>query len=170
MELLERAVDSLKSGRELNLEQEVHGTEVSLQLSAIIPDEYVPDVHNRLIMYKRIASAATEDELKDLQVEMIDRFGLLPEPCKYLFRQTSLKLRLEALGIAKLDAGRSGGKLEFTTTTKIDPLSIVQLVQAHPDLYRLEGASKLKFGFAVETEEELFNEIDQILEKLQKKN
>lgn len=171
MELLERAVESLKNGNELNLEQAVHGCEVNLRLSAIIPEDYVHDVHSRLMMYKRIASAKTETELKDLQVEMIDRFGLLPEPCKHLFRQTELKLELEAMGIAKLDAGASGGKIEFSSQTKIDPLSIVTLVQSRPDLYRLEGASTLKFAYAgpgvkLETEEQLFVAIDTLLKAL----
>lgn len=167
MELLERAVDSLKVGRELNLEQDVHGAEVNLQLSAIIPDDYVPDVHTRLILYKRISGAKTDADLKNLQVELIDRFGLLPEPCKNLFRQTELKLRLEKIGISKVDAGRTGGKLEFASNTNIDPLSIVKLVQARPDLYRLDGATTLKFYADVESEDQLFTMLDELINKLE---
>lgn len=165
MELLEKAVESLKSGRALDLERDVHGSEVNLQLSAVIPEDYLPDVHNRLILYKRIANAKTKDDLKQLQIEMIDRFGLLPEPCKYLFRQTELKLRIAQMGILKLDAGRQFGKIEFAPDTQVDPLSIVQLVQAAPQMFKLEGASTLKFSTGVETEDALFNLIDEVLER-----
>lgn len=166
MELLEKAVESLRSGQEVDLEADVHGAEVSLPLSTIIPEDYVPDVHTRLILYKRIANASQQADLKDLQVEMIDRFGLLPDSCKYLFRQSELKLQLNALGIAKLEAGSKSGKVEFSGNTCIQPLAIVQLVQSRPDLYQLEGASKLKFAHKAENAEDLFVELEQLLEKL----
>lgn len=166
MELLEKAVESLRSGKDLDLESDVHGAEINLPLSTIIPEDYVPDVHTRLMLYKRIANAAKPGDLKDLQVEMIDRFGLLPESCKFLFRQTALKLRLNASGIAKLEAGAKSGKLEFSNNTAIEPLSIVQLVQSRPDLYQLEGASKLKFSHKADNADALFEEIEQVLEKL----
>ncbi len=82
-------------------------------MPALIPEDYLPDVHARLILYKRIASATDEEGLKDLQVEMIDRFGLLPEPTKNLVRLTLLKLQAERLGIKKVDAGPQGGRIEF---------------------------------------------------------
>ncbi|VAW72763.1 Transcription-repair coupling factor, partial [hydrothermal vent metagenome] len=104
-ELLERAVTALKAGRQPELDRPLnHGPEVDLHLPALIPDDYLHDVHGRLILYKRIASAANEDELRELQVEMIDRFGLLPEPVKQLFEVTRLKLKAVPLGISKIDA------------------------------------------------------------------
>lgn len=166
MELLERAVVSLQEGRELNLEQEVHGCEVSLSLSAIIPEDYLPDVHNRLILYKRISNAKNKEELSALQVEMIDRFGLLPEPTKNLFKQMELKFRLEAMGIGKLDASAKAGKLDFLAHTTVEPLAIVQLVQARPDLYRMEGATQLKFALDAQDEDALFTQVHSVLDKL----
>ena len=90
---------------------EIHDTQINLNIPAIIPDDYVPDVHTRLTLYKRIANAADERELRELQVEMIDRFGLLPEYTKQLFRVTEIKLRCPTLGVAKIDANAQGGKL-----------------------------------------------------------
>jgi transcription-repair coupling factor (superfamily II helicase) len=87
--------------------------EVNLHVGARIPEDYLPDVHARLILYKRIANAQQESELDDLLAEVVDRFGRLPEPLKQLFRVTALKLRMQPLGIKRLDLGSEGGKLEF---------------------------------------------------------
>jgi transcription-repair coupling factor (superfamily II helicase) len=166
MELLEQAVSSLQAGKALSLEQSHHGAEINLRISALIPDDYLPDVHGRLVLYKRIASASHQDALKDIQVEMIDRFGLLPNPVKNLFKQTELKLLCESLGIEKIDAGASSGHLEFSSDTKVDPLAVVTLVQKRPDLYKLEGATKLRFEFnAIEADEKIM-EIKSLLDKL----
>lgn len=166
MDLLEQAVKSLKEGKDLSLESSFHGAEVNLRIPAIIPDDYLPDVHMRLVLYKRIANAKSKDELKDIQVEMIDRFGMLPDPLKNLFRQTELKLQADTLGIAKIDAGETAGKLEFNKSTKVDPLVIVQLVQKDPKRYKLEGATKLKFEFTSKTAAEKISEIETLLNVL----
>ncbi|KZY63541.1 transcription-repair coupling factor, partial [Oleiphilus sp. HI0065] len=120
MELLEQAVRSLQDGSELDLEESMHGTEVNLRIPALIPEDYLPDVHARLVLYKRIASCRSYSELKDLQVEMIDRFGLLAEPTKNLLRQAELKLDAEKLGILKVDAGATSGSFEFGKQTTVD--------------------------------------------------
>ena len=96
-------------------------------------------------MYKRIASAASQEELKELQVEMIDRFGLLPEPTRNLFAVTTLKLRVQPLGIRKIEAGPAGGRILFGEEPKVDPLRIVRLVQARPNELKLDGGDKLRF-------------------------
>ena len=106
MEMLERAVKALKAGKSPELDRPLdHGPEIDLQAPALIPEDYLPDVHNRLILYKRIASAQSDEELKELQVEMIDRFGLLPEQVKNLLEVTRLKLRATPIGIRKIEAG-----------------------------------------------------------------
>ncbi len=97
------------------------------------------------MLYKRIASVGKKEELKELQVEMIDRFGLLPEPAKNLMRQTELRLQAEALGIVKIDAGKEWARLEFGATTPVDPLILVKKMQSAPDQYRLEGANSFRF-------------------------
>ncbi|MBD8882083.1 transcription-repair coupling factor [Rhodanobacter sp. 7MK24] len=144
-ELLDRAVRALKSGKvpDFDLSSE-HETEVELHLPALIPDDYLPDVHTRLTLYKRIASARNEDALRDLQVEMIDRFGLLPEPSKTLFALSSLKLMATPLGIRKLDFGPNGGRIVFRDKPEVDPMAIIKLIQSLPRVYKLDGQDKLR--------------------------
>ncbi|NKJ19524.1 transcription-repair coupling factor [Dyella sp. SG609] len=144
-ELLERAVRALKSGKvpDFDLSSE-HETEVELHLPALIPDDYLPDVHTRLTLYKRIASARHDEALRDLQVEMIDRFGLLPEQAKTLFAIAGLKLMATPLGIRKLDFGPNGGRITFREKPEVDPLAIIRLIQGQPRVYKLDGQDKLK--------------------------
>jgi transcription-repair coupling factor (superfamily II helicase) len=144
-ELLDRAVRALKSGKipDFDLSSE-HETEIELHLPALIPDDYLGDVHARLTLYKRIASARSEDELRDLQVEMIDRFGLLPSPTKQLFAVASLRLMATPLGIRKLDFSANGGRITFREKPEIDPMAIIKLIQQLPRVYKLDGQDKLK--------------------------
>jgi transcription-repair coupling factor (superfamily II helicase) len=167
MEMLERAVKSIRKGEQPNLDQPLGGgPEINLRVPALIPDDYLPDVHARLIMYKRIANAADEDGLKDLQVEMIDRFGLLPEPSKNLVRITLLKLQAEKLGIKKVDAGPQGGRIEFAADTCVDPLTLIKLIQGAPNRYKFEGATMFKFQVPMERPEERFNTLEALFERL----
>ena len=146
MEMLEQAVKSIQSGKNPNAEIPLeHGAEVNLHVPSLIPDDYLPDVNSRLTLYKRISNAQNDNELKELQVEMIDRFGLLPEQVKNLFKVTSLKLQLTPLGIQKLDAGPESGRIEFGRETNIDPFRLIQIVQTRPATYKLEGGQALKF-------------------------
>lgn len=168
MDMLDRAVQSLKEGKTLNADSPaIQDTQVNLNIAAIIPEDYLHDVHARLILYKRIANARDEQALHDLQVEMIDRFGLLPEHCKDLFRVTSLKLAAEQLGIHKIDAGANGGKLIFEQDTPVDPLALVKLVQSHPDCYRLEAGNQLRFQCSLESAAERIEFVRSLLENLQ---
>ncbi|MFG0380473.1 transcription-repair coupling factor [Pseudomonas sp. zbq_18] len=167
MEMLERAVKAIRKGEQPNLEQPLGGgPEVNLRVPALIPDDYLPDVHARLILYKRIANATDEDGLKELQVEMIDRFGLLPEPSKNLIRLTLLKLQAEKLGITKVDAGPQGGRIEFAGDTCVDPLTLIKLIQSAPSRYKFEGATVFKFQVPMERPEERFNTLEALLERL----
>ncbi|WJN61421.1 transcription-repair coupling factor [Pseudomonas sp. SO81] len=167
MEMLERAVKAIRKGEQPNLEQPLGGgPEVNLRVPALIPDDYLPDVHSRLILYKRIASAADEDGLKELQVEMIDRFGLLPEATKNLMRLTLLKLQAEKLGIKKIDAGPQGGRIEFAGDTSVDPLVLIKLIQSAPARYKFEGATQFKLQVPMERPEERFNTLEALLERL----
>ncbi len=170
MEMLDRAVKAIKEGKTPNLDRPLkEGTEINLHLPALIPDDYLQDVHMRLVLYKRISNAETEDQLRELQVEMIDRFGLLPEPVKNLFRVTILKLHAEKLGIKKLDAGERGGKIEFDQETTIDPGSIVKLVQSEPHRYKLATANQLVFDDKMEKIDTRFTKVERLLERLDNK-
>ncbi len=144
-ELLERAVKALRDGHEPELERPLlHGTEVDLGVPALLPDDYLPDVHSRLQIYKRIANASSVEELDELQVEMIDRFGLLPEAAKNLFAITTLKLRATPFGIVKIELGDKGGRITFTSQPDIDPMQLIKLLQTRPQEFRLDGQERLK--------------------------
>jgi len=145
-DLLERAVEALKAGRQPELDRPLdHGAEIDLQLPALLPEDYLPDVHSRLVLYKRIASARSREGLRELQVEMIDRFGLLPEQTKFLFGITELKLKAQPLGIRKIEAGPESGRILFEEIPKIDPMHLIRLIQSRPKEFKLDGSNKLKF-------------------------
>ncbi|PWG63216.1 transcription-repair coupling factor [Sediminicurvatus halobius] len=169
-ELLERAVRDLRAGREPALDRPLHhGTEVDLRIPALLPEEYLPDVHTRLVLYKRIASAPDENALRELQVEMIDRFGLLPEPARNLFRLAELRLRAERLGLERIEAGPGGGVLTFSDTPRVDPAALVQLVQEKPAVYRLEGQERLRFRLETEAADERIGVVSQLMDALEQK-
>ncbi len=145
-ELLERAVNALKSGKQPELDTPMDkGPEVDLQTAALIPEDYLPDIHARLVLYKRIASTETTDELRELQIEMIDRFGLLPEPVKTLFSVAELKQLAEQLGIKKIEAHSSGGSLVFKGNPQINTEQLIRLIQMQAQVYKFDGADKLRF-------------------------
>ena len=144
-ELLERAVKSIRSGKIPDLDPSIrHGAEVELHIPALITEDYLPDVHARLTLYKRIASARDEDALKELQVEMVDRFGILPEQTKQLFAVTELKLEATRLGLRKLELGPLGGRVHFLSQPNVDPMSIIRLIQSQPRIYAMDGPEKMR--------------------------
>ncbi|HKK13370.1 MAG TPA: transcription-repair coupling factor [Gammaproteobacteria bacterium] len=166
-DLLERTVAALKAGRDPELEKaQAHGPEIELHIPALIPDDYLPDVHTRLILYKRIASAETADALRDLQVEMIDRFGLLPDQTRNLFRIAELKLRAAPMGISRIEAGESSGRVLFTEHPAVDPGHIIALIQNQPRRYKLDGADRLRFNAAMGDTEQRLSAVQKVLEEL----
>jgi transcription-repair coupling factor (superfamily II helicase) len=169
MEMLEQAVKSIQSGKNPNAEIPLqHGAEVNLHVPSLIPDDYLPDVNSRLTLYKRISNAQNDNDLRELQVEMIDRFGLLPEQVKNLFKVTALKLQLTPLGIQKLDAGAESGRIEFGRETNIDPFRLIQIVQTRPATYKLEGGQALKFIENMPEIDQRLAVIERLLRDLQK--
>jgi transcription-repair coupling factor (superfamily II helicase) len=166
-ELLERAVNALKSGKQPELDTPMDsGAEVDLQTAALIPEDYLPDIHARLVLYKRISSAETLADLHELQVEMIDRFGLLPEPVKTLFSATELKQKAEKLGIRKIEANAGGGRIIFTSEPNINAEQLITLIQTQAQCYKFDGADKLRFIKPFETTEQKIEFINGLLEKL----
>lgn len=155
MEMLEDAVKSLKEGKEPSLEQMLRGQcEVDLRIPALLPEDYVHDVNIRLSLYKRIANCSNENALDELKVELIDRFGLLPQPAKNLLELTLYKHQATTLGIAKIEMHAKGGSLEFRDDHIVDPGFIIGLLQSQPQNYRMDGPSKLKFIMPTETDKE----------------
>jgi len=168
MDLLERAVQALKAGRTPELDRPLdHGAEIDLGLPALLPSDYLPDVHTRLVTYKRIASAADREELKELQVEMIDRFGLLPEPTKNLFAITELKLRVQPYGIRKIEAGPQGGRILFGDQPRIDHMRLIRLIQTRPKDYKLDqAAGALRFHLDMGEPTKRIAQVDTVLGQL----
>ncbi|MFC0269363.1 transcription-repair coupling factor [Kushneria aurantia] len=170
MEMLDRAVNAIRSGKTPNIEAPMADSiEISLGVAALIPDDYIHDVQQRLIMYKRISNATNDGDLRELQVEMIDRFGMLPEQVKHLFRQASLRLRAERLGITRLEAGDRRGRVQFGSETLVEPITLVEMIQKAPDRYRLDGADTLRFETPMEDAESRFVELEGLLERFNKK-
>jgi len=166
-ELLERAVNALKSGKQPELDTPMdRGAEVDLQTAALIPDDYLPDIHARLVLYKRISSAETADDLRELQIEMIDRFGLLPEPVKTLFGVTELKQQAAKLGVRKIESGATGGRIIFSAEPNIDTEQLITLIQTQAQCYKFDGTDKLRFVKTFATTEEKLQFIGELLEKL----
>ncbi|MDO7673931.1 MAG: DEAD/DEAH box helicase, partial [Reinekea forsetii] len=167
LELLNKAVTALKKGEHLSLDDiDKQGPEVNLRIPALIPEAYIFDINSRLSMYKRIASVKNTADMRELQVEMIDRFGLLPDQVKNLCQQTVLRISLETLGIDRVDMNNRFGTIDFGRKTVVDPIKIVQLVQAEPHRYGLAKGTQLKFTIETETADQRFATIEQILAKI----
>ena len=146
-ELLADAVRALRSGRIGDTPFSAYGTheacEVDLGISALIPDTYVPDVHTRLVLYKRIAETHDDNALTELKVEMIDRFGLLPPQAEQLFETARLRQYGEQLGLSKIRVGAKSATLDFGSQPRIDPTRLIKLIQSQPKVYKLEGQKRL---------------------------
>ncbi|MCH8530478.1 MAG: transcription-repair coupling factor [Saccharospirillum sp.] len=164
MDMLNQAVKAIQSGQAYNPEDAgSSGPDINLRLPALIPDSYIADINTRLTLYKRIASAENAETLRDLQVEMIDRFGLLPEAVKNLFQQTELRHKLSSLGIERLDVGPTGGSIEFSKETSVNPFTLVQLIQSQPHRYTLRNGTQLRFEAKSETAAQRFDTVREIL-------
>lgn len=169
MEMLDQAVAALKEGKQPSLEDlTAKQTEIELRVPALIPDDYIYDVSMRLSFYKRIASCKDNHELDEIQIELIDRFGLLPQATKHIFFIAKIRLNAEDIGIARIDAGINGGSIEFNSSTKIDPMLIIGLIQQQPSIYKMDGANKLKFAIKTEDNQARFTLISKMLESLNK--
>ena len=147
MELLERAVAAMRASRVPELERPLHhGPEVDLHVPALLPEAFLPDVHARLVLYKRISGVASEAELDDLLAEATDRYGVLPEPARNLFRIARLRVAASRLGIERLDVGAGGGSVSFGADTPVDPGALILLVQRSNRMLRFDGPSKLRWS------------------------
>jgi transcription-repair coupling factor (superfamily II helicase) len=142
-ELLAKAVKALKHGRIDDSPFGQADCEVQLGASALIPDAYVPDVHTRLVLYKRLSESPQIEALHELKVEFIDRFGLLPPPVERLFQSAELRILGQQRGLAKLLAGNTQLTIEFGTQAKFDPTKLIKLIQSAPKTYKLEGQKRL---------------------------
>ena len=166
-EMLERAVADLRAGRDPALDRPLdHGTEVDLHVPALIPEDFLPDVHARLVLYKRIAGEPSEDGLRELEVEMIDRFGPLPPPAKTLLRIAARKLRAAPLGIRKIDLGAGGGRFTFSESAAVDPARVVALLQSHPRRFGLDGERRMRVRWELPDLDARLKAVDYIVAEL----
>jgi transcription-repair coupling factor (superfamily II helicase) len=169
MEMLDQAVSALKQGKQLSLENmTAKQTEIELRVPALLPDDYIFDVSLRLSIYKRIASCGNKNELDEIQVELIDRFGLLPQAAKNLVHIAKLRLKAQKIGVSRIEAGPAGGSIEFSDETKVDPTLIIGLIQQQPKVYKLVGANKLQFKIATEDSKSRFILVTSMLNDLVK--
>lgn len=166
-ELLERAVKAIQSGKQPELDAPFDsGTEVDLQTAALIPEDYLPDIHARLVLYKRIASAETDEDLRKLKVEMIDRFGLLPDQVKALFAIADLKQQATPLGVKKIEAHTTGGRIVFTASPQIDAAELINMIQSQSQVYKFDGADKLRFTHTFKDMEDKVTFLEKLLDRL----
>jgi len=149
-EMLKQAVRDLKKGREPDLDAPLGvTTEINMHSPALLPDGYCPDVHERLVLYKRLATCETEQDIDDIHEELIDRFGLPPQTVKTLIESHRLRLLAKPLGVAKLDASEVAIQLQFIKNPPIDPMKIIQLIQSKKN-YKLAGQDKLRVESKIE--------------------
>jgi len=167
MELLESAVEALKSGREPSLDDLTSQlTDVELRMPALLPEEYIPDVNTRLSFYKRIASATDSREIDELKVELIDRFGQLPDAARHLLDIAVLRQRARGLGIKRIEGNEKGGFIEFSEKNCVDPVYLIGLLQRDYLTFRLDGPTRLKFITPLPDRLERLKYVHQLLEDL----
>ena len=145
-EMLTSAVNSLKKGEEPDMMQPLGvTTEINLHQPALLPNDYCGDIHERLVLYKRLANCATLEDLDSLHEELIDRFGLLPDAAKALLETHRLRILSKPLGVIRIDAGSDSILVQFVPNPPIDPLKIIQMIQSKPGC-RLAGQDRLKIS------------------------
>ena len=167
MDILDQAIKEQKSGN-LNLSKTLmpEEVEINLDVAAFIPESYIADINTRLTTYKRIADCKNAEDIYDLQVEMIDRFGLLPIETKSLFRISELKNSIKTLGIIKLEFSKSKGRIKFSETTKVDPQKIINLIQKKPEVFQLKSQNQLNFNTNSIERNDVFDKISDILSEI----
>ena len=142
--MLDTAVRSLKEGKEPDMQHPLGiATEINLHVPALLPEEYCNDIHERLVLYKRMANCTSEDQLDDMQIELTDRFGLLPDPVRALMDCHRLRIIARPLGVARVDAGTDGIQIQFAPNPQVDAGKIVTLMQRSRE-YQLSGPDRLK--------------------------
>ncbi|MEB6680547.1 transcription-repair coupling factor [Acinetobacter lwoffii] len=169
MEMLEKATKAIQKGKTPNFDAPLSLTaEITLHMPALIPDEYLGDVHQRLLFYKRISNTDTQEKLDNIRMELIDRFGIPPQPVKQLFAVHQIRLKAEQLGITKIDISSQGGHIEFAPDTPVQAMTIIQMMQKHPTYFRMDGGQRLKVMVMLEDYQKRIQFIQDLLDSLLK--
>ncbi len=167
-EMLSRAVEDLRGNGSGGPRRQLHPrADVELNLGALLPEDYMPDVNQRLSWYKRIASASDSSDLNALLVELVDRFGPAPEAARNLFRQAHLQQRMRELRIQVLQAAAHGGEAEFHPDTPVDPMRLVAIAQQQPAEFALRPDGALKFRAELTEPEQRFRYVERLLTTLE---
>jgi transcription-repair coupling factor (superfamily II helicase) len=171
LELLNKTIKSLQSGHSLSTQEiltaSVNKTEIELRIPALIPEDYIFDVHTRLIFYKRISTAENPQTLDSIKIDLVDRFGLVPIPLNNLFETMLLKFQAIKYGIQKIEMHSGGGSIKFIDTPPIDPICIIKMVQLNPNFYQLTRDNKILLKNKLLQAQERINFIKETLERLQ---
>jgi transcription-repair coupling factor (superfamily II helicase) len=164
--MLDAAIKSLKEGKEPDMQQPLGvATEINLHVPALLPDSYCNDIHERLIIYKRLANCDNSEQLDDMYRELIDRFGLLPVPAKTLLDCHRLRVAARPLGIMRIDASANSIQVNFAPNPPIDPAKIIQLIQKNRE-YVLSGPDRLKINIAIAEVEQRVKRINELIDTL----
>lgn len=168
-EMLKQAVRDLKKGRQPDLDAPLGiTTEIKLHSPALLPEDYCPDIHERLVLYKRLAVCETVQKINAIHEELVDRFGLTEQPVKTLIESHHLRLAAKELGIDAIDATSEAVTVTFGKHHCIDPTGIILLIQTDKK-YWLAGADKLRFAAEMENIEVRINTVKTVLKTLQGK-
>lgn len=166
-EMLKQAVRDLKKGRQPDLDAPLGiTTEIKLHSPALLPESYCPDIHERLVLYKRLAVCETVQQINAIHEELVDRFGLPEQPVKTLIESHHLRLAAKELGIDAIDATGEAVTVTFGKNNNVDPTEIILLIQ-NDKKYRLAGADKLRFTAEMENIEVRINTVKNVLKTLQ---
>ena len=168
-EMLKQAVRDLKKGRQPDLDAPLGiTTEIKLHSPALLPEDYCPDIHERLVLYKRLAVCETVQQINAIHEELVDRFGLPEQPVKTLIESHHLRLAAKELGIDAIDATSEAVTVTFGKNNNVDPTEIILLIQ-NDKKYRLAGADKLRFTAEMENIEVRINTVKNVLKTLKER-
>ncbi|MEM8593712.1 MAG: TRCF domain-containing protein, partial [Pseudomonadota bacterium] len=168
MKLLEETITSIREGKTPKLDDiSNQSCEIKLNIAALIPDSYLNDPHNRLLLYKRISNASSDQELSELKIEMINRFGLLTPEINQLFSVTTIKLRAIQLGIKKLSSSARSLNASFSNSIPFDAVKLIELVQKEPTRYQFKGSQQISVHINAESPEERVSAAEDFLSTLE---
>jgi transcription-repair coupling factor (superfamily II helicase) len=166
-DMLNEAVRALKAGREPDMSAPLSSTtEINLRVPALLPSDFCGDVHERLSIYKRLANCESQSKIDDLQEELIDRFGKLPDPVKALVETHRLRVLAKSVGIIKIDAHGEAASLQFMEKPPIDPIKIITLIQKNRHI-KLAGQDKLRITANMPDLAARVNQVKQTIKQLQ---
>ena len=168
-EMLKQAVRDLKKGRQPDLDAPLGvTTEIKLHSPALLPESYCPDIHERLVLYKRLATCETETQINAVHEELVDRFGLPEQAVKTLIESHRIRLLAKELGITAIDATSDAATFTLGKNHSLDPAELILLIQTDKQ-YRLAGADKLRYQAEMDNIETRIQNVKKVLKLLKSK-